>query len=114
MESRGFWFLLDKDSGRFWWRIPEINEDSERFRKIMAGDVSVGILKENAKPRLKSVCIINKLIISNSDDLICHTFFKLATSRHMAHLAYALHAHGSIKGVYLLGVARRCNCLQIR
>ena len=52
MESRGFWFLLDKDSGRFWWRIPEINEDSERFRKIMAGDVSVGILKENAKPRL--------------------------------------------------------------
>ena len=39
----------------------------------------------------------------------------------MAHLAYALHAHmwrwhwSSCKeGVYLLGVARSCNCLQRR
>ena len=38
MESKGFWLLLDKDSGAFWWRIPEINEDSERFRKILEKD----------------------------------------------------------------------------
>ena len=38
-------------------------------------------------------------------------FSKLATSRDIQHIHQRLYA---VKGVYLVGVARRCNCLQRR